>query len=353
MIKKLIYLIAGAGACCALTPLSALAQSTPYFQGKTIVLVQGREPGGTGALRVQAAIPFLRKYLPGEPVIVTQFMTGGGGRKATNYIYRNVKPDGLTIGNVGSGLVANAVLGSVGVEYDIDKLIYLGSSNSATQYAFGSVAKLALDSLDKLRAHRGLRVGAQTVGHDIYINGRLFAWLLGLKEPRFVTGFSGPELDLAMLRGELDARANIPDTILQRSPDHVEKKLVNFHAIIQIPKDDRHPHPAFKSLPELETFAKSDKEKKIMTMFRTFRLVGSPYILPPGTAPEIVAIWRDAMRKTFIDPAFLKEFKKLSADDATPLTPEAQDKAIKDIPRDSEVIALFNKLAGGEPLPPR
>jgi hypothetical protein len=33
--------------------------------------------------------------------------------------------------------------------------------------------------------------------------------------------------------------------------------------------------------------------------------------------------------------------------------PEAQEKVIKDIPRDSDVIALFNKIAGSEPLPPR
>ena len=59
------------------------------------------------------------------------------------------------------------------------------------------------------------------------------------------------------------------------------------------------------------------------------------------------------MRKTFRDPAFLKEFKKLTADDATPLLPEVQEKAIRDIPRESEVIALFNKIAGSEPLPPR
>jgi tripartite-type tricarboxylate transporter receptor subunit TctC len=332
---------------------SLFAQSVPYFQGKTIMLIQGREPGGTGALRVQAAIPFLRKNIPGEPIIVTQFMPGGGGRKATNYIARNAKPDGLTIGNVGSGLIANAILGSTGVEYDIDKLIYLGASNSTAQYVFGSVAKLGLDSLDKLRARPGIRVGAQTVGHDIYINGRLFSWLLGLKEPRFVTGFSGPELDLAMERGELDARANIPDTVLQRSTDHVEKRLMNYHAIIQIPRDDRHPHPSFNKLPELETFTRTDRERKVMTMFRTFRLVGSPYILPPGTPQDAVNIWRDAMRRTFKDPAFLREFKKLSADDATPLTPEAQEKAIKEIPRDSEIIALFNKLAGNDPLPPR
>ncbi len=329
------------------------AQSAPYFQGKTIMLIQGREPGGTGALRTQALIPFLRKYIPGEPIIVTQFMPGGGGRKATNYIFRNAKPDGLTIGNVGSGLVANAVLGSTGVEYDIDKLIYLGAANSTAQYVFNSVAKLGLDSIDKLRARPGLRVGAQTVGHDIYINGRLFSWLLGLKEPKFVTGYSGPELDVAMIGGELDARANIPDTILQRSPEYIDKKLVNFHAIIQIPKEDRHPHPAFAKLPELESFAKSEREKKIMTMFRTFRLVGSPYILPPGTPQEPVSILREAMRKTFKDPAFLKEFKRLSADDATPLLPEEQEKAIKEIPRDTEIVALFNKLAGNDPLPPR
>lgn len=52
------------------------AQSVPYFQGKTIMLIQGREPGGTGALRAQAAIPFLRKYIPGEPVIVTPVHAG-------------------------------------------------------------------------------------------------------------------------------------------------------------------------------------------------------------------------------------------------------------------------------------
>ncbi len=328
------------------------AQPTPYLQGKTIILVQGREPGGTGAVRVQAAIPFLRKYLPGEPIIVTQFMPGGGGRKAANYI-QYAKPDGLTFANVGSGLIANAVLGSTGVEYDIDKLVYLGAANSAAQYVFGTWAKLGLDTLDKLRARPGLRIGAQTVGHDIYINGRLFAWLLGLKDPRFVTGYSGPEVDVAMTRGEIDARANIPDTILKRSQEFLEKKLVHYHAIIQIPKEDRHPHPAFNKLPELESFAQSDRERRIMTMFRTFRLVGSPYVLPPGTPAEIISQYRDAMRRTFQDPAFIKEFKKLTGDDATPLLPEAQERAIRDIPRDADTIALFNKLAGSEPLPPR
>ena len=48
-------------------------------------------------------------------------MDGGGGRKAANHIYNSARPDGLTIGNVGGGVVANAVLGESGVQYDLGK----------------------------------------------------------------------------------------------------------------------------------------------------------------------------------------------------------------------------------------
>jgi hypothetical protein len=38
------------------------------------------------------------------------------------------------------------------------------------------------------------------------VSGRIFAYLLGLQEPKFVVGYGGPELDVALLRGEVDAR---------------------------------------------------------------------------------------------------------------------------------------------------
>ena len=51
------------------SPGLALAQ-TPFFQGKTVTIVQGRDPGGTGDMRVRAMLPFLQKYIPGNPTIV-------------------------------------------------------------------------------------------------------------------------------------------------------------------------------------------------------------------------------------------------------------------------------------------
>ena len=65
-----------------------------------------------------------------------QYMGAGGGRQAANHIYGVAKPDGLTVGSMGAALVTNAVLGATGVQYDIDKLIYLGTPDSAQHYLF-------------------------------------------------------------------------------------------------------------------------------------------------------------------------------------------------------------------------
>ena len=59
------------------------------------------------------------------------------------------------------------------------------------------------------------------------------------------------------------------------------------------------------------------------------------------------------LTKTFKDPEFAREYKKLTGEDATPLLPEDNERAIRDIPRDSEVIEIFKKLIGAGPLPPR
>jgi hypothetical protein len=66
-----------------------------------------------------------------------------------------------------------------------------------------------------------------------------------------------------------------------------------------------------------------------------------------------VQILQEAMRKTFKDPEFHKEFKKLAGDDASPLMPEELEKAIKNMPRDPEIIDLFKKLSSADALPAR
>src|SRR5262249_62051555 len=101
--------------------------------------------------------------------------------------------------------------------------------------------ELGLSTLDKLRITSGIRIGAQSIGHQMYIAGRVFAFLIGLKEPKFVVGYTGPEIDLALTRGEVDARAQSVGTVMQRSPELVENGLGDFDAVLETTNGNRIP----------------------------------------------------------------------------------------------------------------
>lgn len=90
-----------------------------------------------------------------------------------------------------------------------------------------------------------------------------------------------------------------------------------------------------------------------MQLQRGFRLSGSPFILPPGTARECVILLQDAMTRVFKDPAFPAMFKKIVGDDAEIVLPTVMDEGIKELPRNPEVVELLTKIAGPNPLPAR
>ncbi len=328
----------------------AVAQ-TPFHQGKTLTIIQGTEAGGSSDMMTKAMLTHLKKHIPGEPTIVSDYMPGGGGIKAANHVYKNAKPDGLTIGRVGGGLVANAVLGENGVLYDLNKFIYLGSPHSTYHWVFITRQEANLKTIDALRSTPGIRVGAQAVGHSNYFIGRLFSYLIGFKDPKFVVGYGGTELDVALMRGELDGRINNADTLQTRNADLIAKKAVDIHAIMEVPKGLK--QPGFERLPEIEEFAKTEKERKLLAMIRTFRQIGTPSILPPGTPPEQVKILRQAMAKMFGDPEFHRDYKKFVGEEPTPLSGEDMERAIKELPRDPEIVELFKKLNAAGPLPAR
>ena len=334
-----------------LSPDHGFTQAPPFYQGKTITVIAGTAPGGIGDNRVKSMVPFLRKYIPGNPAIVVQYMDGGGGRQVGNHMFRSARPDGLTLGAFSSSVIALNLLGETGVMYDVDKFIYLGSPESESHLVFYTRKEAGFNNLEKLRAASGIRVGARPVGHSAYISARFFAYFLGLKDTKFIPGYGAPELDLALVRGEVDARANTATSIWQRNPDWAEKGLMDFHAIQEVPKGLK--FPRFSHLPEIETFAKSEKESRLIALSRTLRLTGSPYVLPPGTPKDRVEILQEATSKTFKDAEFHREYRKIVGDDASPMTPEELTKAIKDTPRDPELIEMFKLFSGGAPLPAR
>ena len=128
---------------------------------------------------------------------------------------------------------------------------------------------------------------------------------------------------------------------------------MHFHSLIEVPKGRKHSHPRFNELPDVESFAKSAIDKKIVAMYRTFIGSGNPLILPPKTPTDRVQILQAAMRKIYRDQEFHKEYTKLTGLKADPQMPEELERTVKEMPRDKEAVKLFKKLTGPDPLPGR
>ena len=345
----LFYLLPALFAVSGATPGFAQA---PFYQGKTITLIIGAGPGGMGDLRAKALASVLAKHIPGNPAITFQYMAGAGGRKAANHLYNTARPDGLTLYRISSSIISYAVLGESGVQYDIDKLNYLGTTEHQLYYVFITRAALGHDSLAKLRAAGGLRIGSAPVGHTGYLHSRMIGYFLNLKDSRIIPGYENEDLDVAFARSEVDAQVASMGTVFQH--DFMKNKTAHFHAGIEYPRNWKDPRFAQLNLPDLESFAKTEGERKLLGMMRNFRSVGTALLFPPGVPKDRVDILKEAVRKTHTDPAFIAEYRKLtSGDEPTPLMPDEQAKVVKDIPRDTETIELFKKFSGTGALPSR
>jgi tripartite-type tricarboxylate transporter receptor subunit TctC len=78
-VKALSVMILGAGIICSCAFSQIASAQTPYYQGKTITVLRGGEPGGTGDVQAKALIQFLKKHIPGQPTIIIENMPGAGG----------------------------------------------------------------------------------------------------------------------------------------------------------------------------------------------------------------------------------------------------------------------------------
>ena len=179
-----------------------------------------------------------------------------------------------------------------------------------------------------------------------------FAYFIGMKDSKFIAGFSALEVDAAITRGELDGRANNAASVLRRNPEWFDKGLMNFHAIMEVPKESS--NQTLGHLPEIESFAKTERDKKVAG--DVARLSPSRLTLhaAAGHAERTGRyLARSSMRKALRDPEFHREFLKLVGDEAEPLMPEELAQTVSDTPRDVEITELLKTFSGSGPLPSR
>jgi tripartite-type tricarboxylate transporter receptor subunit TctC len=309
-----------------------------FYQGKTIRVIIGYQPGDNHDLWARMYTRFLGKHIPGHPEFVAQNMPGAGSMIAANHVFNLTKPDGLTLGSIGGALFMAQLTGRKEVQFDWPKFSWI-----VTPERGGHLLYLRSDApfktLDDLRQTSDPpRCSATGVGSTGYDVPRLLEEAFGFKF-QVISGYrGGAEQDLAMERNEVQCRAITIDGFFGREPFRTWMKNGFVRVLLQT-EQKRHPNlPNVPTIFELmDQYKVADNKRRLVNSYLGIWGFGSrPIVSTPGVAADRLKILRDAFMKMFKDPELLDEMKKRNwqAEPVAGAELEALAKAVVDQPPD-------------------
>ena len=124
-------------------------------------------------------------------------------------------------------------------------------------------------------------------------------------------------------------------------PNGSKRNSLTFTSSCRSPKPAR--IRASLTCPELESFARTDKERRSLEIYRSFSIAGATFITPPRTPPERVRRLRDAISAAYKDPEFFNDYKKITGEAPSPLTPDEFDEALKKLPQSAKMWVFSKK----------
>jgi tripartite-type tricarboxylate transporter receptor subunit TctC len=287
-----------------IAPVDLLAQA-PFYQDKTVRIVAGYGAGSVDDAWTRLIAQYLVKYLPGNPNIVVQNMPGAGAMIAANYVYKVAKPDGLTLGGIRGGLYFDQLVGRKEVQFDWPKFTWLGTPTQVEQIIYIRADTPYKTINDVRKAAVPPKCGATGTASTGYYVGNLLEETLGAKF-NTLTGYKdGPEVDLAVERGEVQCRGISLETLFGREPLISWSKNGFVRVLIQTGKKRDPKLPEVPTIWELMNEHKTaDAAKRLATVILAVGAFGRPYVSSPGLPPERAKILQTAFKKALTDSDF-------------------------------------------------
>jgi tripartite-type tricarboxylate transporter receptor subunit TctC len=284
------------------------AAAEDFYQGKTIRFIVGVAAGGGYDTYARAVARHISRHIPGNPATVVENMTGAGGLVAANYLYKQGKPDGLTMAMFNNSLVVQKGLGDPRIGIDFRKLGWIGAPSIGVPVCMvmGFTGLKTLD--DVLKYKKPLKVGATRAGSTGYDLPLILNETLGTKF-EVVSGFTGTATTrVALQKHELEAFCSQWESMRVTARSMLdapgEDKLIPF--VIS----ERWEDPEVKDLPLFKDVIKDPKKYAIYRAWASQMDFQRPFSVPPGTPKGRIAILRKALADTLKDPELLKEANK-------------------------------------------
>lgn len=330
-----------------LSCITAAHGQTPFFQGKTITIIVGYQPGDGYDIWARLLAAHMPKHIPGNPAMIVQNMPGAGSMIAANYIYNVAKPDGMTLGAIGPSLYFDQLVGKKEVSFDWAKFGWIGSTEN-TPWLLYMKTDTPFKTLEDVRkATQAPKCSATSTGTSGHFIPKLLEEAFGAKFDIVMGYKGGAEQDLAFERGEVVCRSLSIPTFFAREPFITWRKKNMVRILMQTGRKRDSHMPDVPTIYELMNEYKTPAPtRSLVTAILASGDLGRPIIAPPSLPADRLKILREAFQKTMTDPAFLTDVKtrKLAADPDFGEQLETIAKEAVNQPR--EVVDRIKKLLG-------
>ncbi len=281
-----------------------------FFEGQTIRLLVGFSAGGGYDTYGRAIARHISKHIPGNPDVVVENMTGAGSLVAANFLYNQAEPDGLTMGLWNSNHIFIQALAddleAEGILFDANGYSWLGAPSDGNPVCaiMGFVGVSDADTILEPGSVYKHGSTAATGGSLADIPRLTNAFVSTNHE--IVSGYRGTAtVRLALQGGEVDAACWGWESmgVTARSMLDAEGDEQFIPYAMTFPSED----PEISDLPLIGDYIENADQKALFDLWRVGYRFQRPWTMPPGTAPELVSVLRQAFSDTMADPEFIAD----------------------------------------------
>jgi tripartite-type tricarboxylate transporter receptor subunit TctC len=290
-----------------------------FYKGKTVSIVVGSGAGGGFDTTARIVSRHIGRHIPGQPTVIVINMPGGGGLVAANHMFNAAPKDGLVVGVFHEAQVMNQLTGSDGVQFDLRKFNWLGSSYDDPNVCLVRTNASVAGFKALIGAASPIAVGGTGPGSNTYDAPRVLAAATGANI-RAVAGYQTTnDVRVGVEREEIQGMCLGWQSAKSQASQWLDDKYVQ--VIVQ---NGATRHKDLPNVPLAVDFARSDADKAMLRLVDAPGAMAKPFALPPGVEESRVRVMRSALMATYRDPAFLEEARTLKLEFQPKTTDEIQ-----------------------------
>ena len=287
-----------------LSPAAAQDPVADFYRGRTVTILVGAGEGGSFVPYAQLLAEHMKRHIPGQPTIIVKTLGGQGGGLDTAIQMSNTVPkDGLTLAMTQQTIVVAQVLNPEFARYDARQWNWVGNMVAIrNMLAVWHTAKAQSVEAAKTNA---VIVGATGPSSPTYIVPNFLNTYAGTKF-KIVSGYKGTaDLNLAMQRGEIEARGGSWLSVVLQAPEMIAEGRIKPIVVASISRD-----PALPDVPTMAEAVSAPEHKRAAEFLSAESDYGRAFFLPPNVPAERVAALRKSFQAAVADPALLADASK-------------------------------------------